>query len=107
MTEIEEAIRAIAQDVYTQLGSGHTETIYRSALEVGLRLRRIRYESERPIEVLYQGHCVGRSQADLVVGAGDEAIVVELKAMPSALGPPEIQQLRNYMSGLNVKRGLL
>ncbi len=25
------------------------------------------------------------------------AIVVELKAMPSALGPPEIQQLRNYL----------
>ncbi|MGA3020065.1 MAG: GxxExxY protein, partial [Bryobacteraceae bacterium] len=55
----------------------------------------------------YEGHCVGRNQADLVVGSGDEAIIVELKAAPCALGPPEKQQLSNYMKSLNIKKGLL
>jgi GxxExxY protein len=107
MTDIEAAIREIANDVYNKLGSGHSEVIYRCAMEVGLRLRHIGYQSERPIEVKYEGHCVGRGQADLVVGSAEDTIIVELKAVPTALGPPEMQQLKNYMSSLGVKRGLL
>jgi len=76
-------------------------------MEVGLRLRNIKYESERVVEVEYEGHCVGRNQADLVVWSGDDRILVELKAAPCALGPPEKQQLRNYMKSLEVNKGLL
>jgi GxxExxY protein len=105
-TELEAAIRQLAEDIYVQLGPGHLETIYHAAMEVGLRLRGIEYETKRVVEVKYEGHCVGREEADLVVAAGDEAIVLELKVI-AELGAAEAQQLRNYMIGLNVGQGLL
>lgn len=105
-TELEGAIRQLAEDIYAQLGPGHLETIYHAAMEVGLRLRGIEYETKRAVEVKYEGHCVGREEADLVVAAGDEAIVLELKVI-AELGAAEARQLRNYMIGLNVGQGLL
>jgi GxxExxY protein len=105
-SELEATIRQLAEDIYVQLGPGHLETIYHGAMEVGLRLRGIEYETKRVVEVKYEGHCVGREEADLVVAVGDEAIILELKVV-AELGAAEAQQLRNYMDGLNVGRGLL
>ena len=108
MSEIEEAICEIARDVYKQLGSGHLETVYHAAMEVGLRLRGIAYETKRVVAVVYEGYCVGREEADLVVGDIGAEIVVELKTVADrALGPPEEQQLRNYLTGLDIASGLL
>jgi GxxExxY protein len=45
--------------------------------------------------------------ARLVVGLGDDSVIVELKAAPCKLGAPEKQQLRNYMNILGIKKGLL
>jgi GxxExxY protein len=80
-SELEATIRQLAADIHIRLGPGHLETIYHAAMEVGLRLRGIEYETKRVVEVKYEGHCVGREEADLVVAAGDEAIVRELKVV--------------------------
>ena len=103
----EEAIRAIATDVYRKVGSGFNEPVYHRSMEVGLRLRGIKYQSERLVEVIYADHCVGEGYADLVVGDGEDAIVVELKATAGELGRNERQQVRNYMERLGAKKGLL
>lgn len=101
------SIREIARDVYRVLGSGHPEIVYHRAMEVGLRLRNIKYESQKVVELKYEEHYVGEGFPDLVVGSGDDTIVVELKAVSVTMGAPEEQQLRNYMKILNVKQGLL
>lgn len=106
MTKTEAALREIARDVYTRLGSGQSEAIYHCAMEVGLRLRKMKYESEKVVEVKYRQHCVGFGKADLVVGSRNERIIVELKEIAN-IGKAEAQQVRNYMARLKVAQGLL
>ena len=100
-------VRAIARDVYRSLGSGYSETVYDHAMQVGLRLEKIRYQGQKVVELKYKEHYVGEGYPDLVIGSGADTIVVELKAVKGELGPSEEQQLRNYMKILKVKRGLL
>jgi GxxExxY protein len=107
MSEIEAVLREIAGDVYASLGSGFNEIVYNRAMQVDLRLRGIKYESEKVLEVTYKEHYVGEGFADLVVRSGDDAVVVELKVQTSMMGEPEKRQLRNYMTILGVEQGLL
>ena len=100
-------IRKIAEDVYKTLGSGFAEGVYDKAMQVGLRLANIPYEGQKVVELKYKDHYVGEGYPDLVVHLGDEKLIVELKAISGELGASEEQQLRNYMTILNVKRGLL
>jgi hypothetical protein len=40
-------IAEIAKDVFSTLVSGHSEAAYQKAMEVGLRLRNVKFESVR------------------------------------------------------------
>ena len=100
-------IREIAEDVYKTLGSGFSDEVYDRAMQVGLRLAKIGYEGQKVVELKYKDHYVGEGYPDLVVHLGNEKLIVELKAISGELGASEEQQLRNYMTILNVKRGLL
>jgi GxxExxY protein len=100
-------IKEIAADVYQTLGSGFSEDVYDRAMQVGLRLAKIGYEGQKVVELKYKDHYVGEGYPDLVVHLGNEKLIVELKAISGELGASEEQQLRNYMTILDVKRGLL
>lgn len=100
-------VKAIARDVYRSLGSGFSEDVYDKAMQVGLRLAGINYESQKVIELKYKDHYVGEGYPDLVVRLGREKLIIELKAVGSEMGSSEEQQLRNYMKILNINRGLL
>ena len=107
MTDSASVIRDIAEDVYKTLGSGFSEEVYDGAMQVGLRLANISYEGQKVVELKYKDHYVGEGYPDLVVHLGDEKLIVELKAISGKLGASEEQQLQNYMTILNVKRGML
>jgi GxxExxY protein len=99
-------IEELARDVYKKLGSGYHEGVYERAMQVGLRLRRIRYESQKVVDLQYEGHCVGHSCPDLLVGSASDKLIVELKVVAKdKLGPAE--KLLNYMDLLKIPRGLL
>jgi GxxExxY protein len=98
---------AIAKNVYRVLGSGFSEDVYDRAMQVGLRLAGIRYESQKVVELRYRDHYVGEGYPDLLVHVGKQKVVVELKAIASDLGACEETQLRNYMKVLGVSSGLL
>lgn len=100
-------IKSIARDVYRQLGSGFSEVVYDRAMQVGLRLAGFRYENQRVVELRYRGHYVGEGYPDLIVHIGSQRVVVELKAISGDLGPPEEQQVRNYLRHLKLGFGLL
>ena len=102
-----EKVKAIARDVYRSLGSGFSEDVYDKAMQVGLRLAGINYESQKVIELKYKDHHVGEGYPDLVVRLGRERLIIELKAVGSEMGSAEEQQLRNYMKILSINRGLL
>ena len=76
-------------------------------MQVGLRLAKIGYEGQKVVELKYKEHYVGEGYPDLVVHLGNEKLIVELKAISGELGASEEQQLRNYMTILNVQRGML
>ena len=100
-------LRRIAQDVYRTLGSGFSEQVYDRAMQVGLRLAKIPYQSQKVVELKYKDHYVGEGYPDLVVRVGRRRVAVELKAVSGQLGDSEEQQLRNYMRLLGIKWGLL
>jgi GxxExxY protein len=102
-----ESIGKIAQEVYQSLGSGFSEDVYDRAMQVGLRLEGIEYESQKVVELKYREHYVGEGYPDLLVHLGKQKVVVELKAVSSELGECEENQLRNYMKILGVESGLL
>jgi GxxExxY protein len=102
-----EKVKAIARDVYRSLGSGFSEDVYDKAMQVGLRLAGINYESQKVIALKYKDHHVGEGYPDLVVRLGREKLIIELKAVGSEMGSAEEQQLRNYMRILKINRGLL
>ena len=100
-------IVSIVKDVYKNLGSGHQECVYDKATQIGLRLAKIKYESQKVVELKYRDYYVGEGYPDIIVHFGREKIILELKAVGGNLGPSEEQQIRNYMKILKIKGGLL
>jgi GxxExxY protein len=92
-----------ATNIYNNLGSGYSESIYHKALEVELRLNDVNYESEKIILINYKGYNVGNGRADIIINN----IVVELKAMTQKPTEKETIQVMTYLNSLNLKYGLI
>lgn len=100
-------IKNIAKDVYKSLGSGYQEVVYDKAMQVGLRLAKIKYESQKVVELKYKDHYVGEGYPDIIVNFGKDRLILELKAVGGNVGPSEEQQIKSYMKILKIKQGLL
>ena len=100
-------LKDVAQSVYSTLGSGHSESVYDEAMQIGLRLAKIKYESQRVVPLRYKDHHVGEGYLDLITSFGKNKVILELKAVGGALGPAEEQQIKTYMKIIGVKHGLL
>lgn len=99
-------ISKLAHEVYGELGSGFDEKVYQRAMEVGLRLAKIRYENQKVVELKFKDHYVGEGYPDLIVDINGIKLVLELKAV-NKVGGKEENQTRSYMRILNVPYGLL
>jgi len=97
------AIVGAAFEVSNRLGCGFGEKVYENALLIELRLAGHQVEQQRPIEVRYRQEIVGLYQPDLVV---DDAVVVELKALPSLQRAHRVQCL-NYLRAMDRSVGLV
>lgn len=100
-------VTQIAKEVFSELGSGHSEAAYQKAMEVGLRLANVRFEAQKVIELKYKNHYIGENYLDILARDGQHALIVELKITKSGSGEGEEQQLRNYMKTLEIDHGLL
>lgn len=100
-------IKRIAEDVYKSLGSGFPEVVYDKAMQVGLRLAKIKYESQKVVELQYKGHYVGEEYPDIITHLHKGKVIVELKAISGEMGAAEEQQLKNYMKILKISIGVL
>ncbi len=49
------SIMGAAMDVHRELGSGFLESVYQEAMETELLSRKIQFESQKPISILYKG----------------------------------------------------
>lgn len=110
MSELEEKVIAGAKTVYTELGTGYSESVYHRAMEVECRRRGIRYETKAIVPILYAGYCVGYGEADLIIfnDEGHPDLIVELKAVTYAPRAQEVSQIKTYLRGRpDIKRGVI
>ena len=93
-----------AMEVHNILGHGFLEGVYHDALLVELRKRKIPFENEVPLPVVYKGVLLSKSYiADIICY---KKIVVELKAL-SGLTSDHDSQLLNYLKASGFEIGLL
>ncbi len=96
-------IIAAAIEVHKELGPGFLESVYENALSVELRLRKIPFQRQLSVPVLYKGVEVGLHRIDLFVF---DEIVVELKAIKN-LDNIHFAIVRSYLRAMNQDHGLL
>ena len=93
--------------IYTvnkKLGVGFLEAVYQEALEVELRRSNIPFESQKELEILYDGIPLTSKYIVDIMCYGK--IVIELKAV-SKINDQHKAQLLNYLAATGYKLGLL
>jgi GxxExxY protein len=93
----------MAMKVHRKLGSGFVESVYHNALKVELTNAGMPFESEKKVNVFYEGVNVGEFSADLMV---NNELIIELKAV-NQLAPIHEVQTVNYLSATGKDVGLL
>lgn len=89
--------------VHYKLGFGFLEKVYKNALFLELTNAGLKCETEKPINVYYNGKVVGVFYADIVV---DGKVILELKAVDAICKEHEYQ-LINYLKACDSEVGLL
>jgi GxxExxY protein len=89
--------------VHSELGPGFDESIYHNAMVIEAHKRGLKFETEYPITIYYDGHIVGKHRLDLVF---EGLVVVELKAVEQ-LAKKHYSQLRAYLKAVGLQVGLL
>ena len=115
------AIKQVAKYVYSTLGSGHEEAIYRDAMSIELQDRGYTVKTEAPVSIKYKTKkgkemIVGSGKIDLYVMKTEKYAVIELKTVGRILkenskktkeDTKEYLQLKKYLEALNVDIGVL
>jgi len=93
----------LAMKVHSALGAGFLESVYQKALAHELKKSGIQFESEKQLNVSYDGVLVGEFVADLLVA---DELIVELKAVQALAEAHEVQTV-NYLVATGKDVGLL
>ena len=99
ITEIIECAKRIRR----QLGPGFLEKVYKNAMVVELRKLKLNFETEKLIQVLYDGIVIGEYRTDIIV---EGKLILELKATQDLSIANEVQ-LVNYLTSTQIDDGLL
>ena len=92
-----------AKNIRRQLGPGFLEKVYKNAMVIELRKLHLTYETEKQIQIFYDGIIVGDYRADIIV---DNRLILELKATQELSIAHEVQ-LVNYLTSTRIDDGLL
>jgi GxxExxY protein len=96
-------IIGMAMKIHSALGGGFLESVYHAALAHELRKSQIPFESQKSINVYYDGILVGEFIADFLV---ENELIVELKAIQALATAHEVQTV-NYLVATGKNTGLL
>jgi len=93
----------LAENVYSELGSGYKEDTYQKALAIHFRKQKIKYHKESNIEIFFQGESLALFRLDFLIPAQktrrwqlNNPIIIETKAIPS-LNDNHRLQIKNYL----------
>ena len=102
-TDLTSGIIGVFLDVYSELGYGFLECVYRRAMSIALRSKGFTVETELPIQARFRGEVVGEFRADLLING---RAIAELKAAKS-LAPDHVAQTLNYLRASVIEVALL
>lgn len=98
-------IAAVCFEVYKTLGFGFSEVVYKDAMEIELKARKINYLRENEIVVLYKDIPLNRSfRIDFRVF---DKIIVEVKVNKDGITDSAVAQTLNYLKASGMKLGLV
>jgi GxxExxY protein len=101
--ELTEKVIACAYRVYNKMGTGFLESVYEKCLIIELRKAGLGVETQKAIQIHYDGDLVGDFVADLIV---NNNVILELKAVKQLAKVHEVQ-LVNYLVATGKAVGLL
>ncbi len=102
-SDISEIIIGCCFEIMKELGAGFLENVYKNALFIAVKQKKLRVLAEQPFDVVFRNCKVGKYVADLIV---ENVIVVELKCC-TALLPEHKSQVINYLKASGISVGLL
>ncbi len=92
-----------AIEVHRVLGPGLLESIYEGALCHEFEIRRLRFERQVSIDVVYKGHTIKGQRLDLLI---DKRVVVEVKSV-RVVPAVALAQLLSYLKASHLTKGLI
>ncbi|MFC1677204.1 GxxExxY protein [Planctomycetota bacterium] len=102
-SELTRPIIGAAMEVHKILGAGFLESVYEEVIAIEFGLRKIPYERQKKIDVIYKGRFAKQFVCDFIVY---DKIIVELKAIKKNLDVERAQVL-NYLKATDLNLGLL
>jgi GxxExxY protein len=97
-------IIGICMEIHKILGKGHSEVVYKDALEYEFRQNNIPFQREKEYKITYKNFVLPRNYfADFVIF---DEIILEVKAI-SQLTSSDIRQTLNYLACSKNKLGIL
>lgn len=101
--DLTERIIGAAVEVHRHLGPGLLESIYEQALVHELGLRKINFERQVAVDVLYKEARIQGQRLDLLI---EGQVIVEIKSVRSIPDTASAQVL-SYLKATGIKRALL
>jgi GxxExxY protein len=94
----------ICMEVHRHLGIGFKEVLYKDAIEIELKERKIHYKREREFRIEYKGKVLPHKfYADFVI---DDSIILEVKSA-SFIVNNFVAQTINYLKASGLKLGII
>jgi len=91
-------------EVHKELGMGFKEVLYKDAIEIELKERKIHYKREREFRIEYKGKVLPHKfYADFVI---DDSIILEVKSA-SFIVNNFVAQTINYLKASGLKLGII
>lgn len=101
--ELSYDIVGCAYDVYNEIGPGHLEKYYQSAMATAFKLKGLSYQEQVYHPLKFKNKIIGKSFLDFVV---EEKVVIELKRT-ERYSKSHMDQVLNYLKLSDLKLALL
>ena len=101
--DITEKIISVAIEIHSNLGPGLLESVYEEALAHEFTLRKIKFERQKQINLVYKSKPVGNHRIDFLV---ETDVILEIKAVDE-LHKIFDAQLLTYLKAMDKKVGLI
>ena len=102
-SDITGKIIGCAMKVHSTIGNGFQEVIYQRALEIEMKIERLKFSRELEMPIYYRDSEIGIRRVDFLV---ENKVLVELKALIQ-LEDVHLAQALNYLEAFKLEIGLL